>query len=141
LTSHKNLDAFPSRLKRRRVLFIEHDRDMREMMCHVLSQAGIEAVTSDSVSEGLLFARCGYFDLILLDWHLHDGDGLELCRAIRAFNHKTPVYLTCGWTHRGRHRQAAGVGAQGVLLKPIGIYNLLGLIAATGGTLSVRQAS
>ena len=77
MTGNMKPDAFPPPLKRPCVLFVEHDCDMREMMGHILGQAGIEAVASDSMSEALVFAKHLHFDLILLDWYLPDNPRLR----------------------------------------------------------------
>lgn len=34
------------------------------------------------------------FDLYLLDIHLKDGNGLDLCKEIRAVNHEPIIFLT-----------------------------------------------
>jgi DNA-binding response OmpR family regulator len=84
---------------------------MNVAMRRILGQVGIEAVTSDTAHDGLLTAGLERFDLILIARRLADGEGLELCRTIRAFDTKTTVYLLTGWTHPGRRRQALNVGA------------------------------
>lgn len=72
-----------------RLLMIEDDQRLAAMVASYLRQNGFEVVHADSVSAGLQFlfaAATGSrpFSILLLDVMLPDGDGLEVCRRVRA---------------------------------------------------------
>ena len=88
---------------------------------------------------GLREAANGKFDLILVDYHLPDGTGLELCSLIRAFDPNTPILLvTC--THSISHEEVTAVGGQGVIRKDHLSY-LLPVAAAGALDLKPRKKS
>ncbi len=63
--------------------------------------------------------------MILLDWYFEDGTGLELCQMIRAFNTRTPILFYSGVDSKTVIKQAMSAGAQGFLVKPVGMDDLL----------------
>ncbi len=65
------------------------------------------------------------FSLIILDYILPDGSGLELCRAIRRFDPHTPILFFASTAHEIHQQYVMGILAQGLLLKPLGIYDLV----------------
>src|ERR1051325_2750292 len=81
-----------------RILCVDDDEDTCEMITALLGQAGYEVQHALSISEGLIKAQGDNFDLILLDWSLADGTGLELCKQIRAFDTRTPILFYTGET-------------------------------------------
>jgi DNA-binding response OmpR family regulator len=78
-----------------------------------------------NIAEGLTLAKKEHFDLILLDWFFGDGTGLELCRMIRAFDSETIILFYSGVVDKAEIQQAISGGAQGFLVKPIGIEDLV----------------
>src|SRR5215472_819817 len=67
-----------------RVVIIEDEPDIIEMVCYNFRKSGFEAVSFSRGKDGLEFLRKTGADLILLDIMLPDQDGLDLCRSIRA---------------------------------------------------------
>ena len=57
-------------------------------------------------------------DLILLDLHLPDGHGLQLCRTLRAAGHPTDVIAVTSARELATVRQAVSAGVVQYLLKP-----------------------
>ncbi|HEY7914231.1 MAG TPA: response regulator [Blastocatellia bacterium] len=108
-----------------RVLFLDNDLDTCDMMRVLLSNAGYEAVTAMTVTEGLKLARAGDFDLILLDWYFDDGNGLDLCQMIRTFNSKVPIFFYTGVSNESNLNRIAEAGAQGYFIKPVDVGHLL----------------
>jgi CheY-like chemotaxis protein len=100
--------------KRPRVLCVEDDKDMCELITMLL--ADCEMISAPSVLEALHKVSSEEFDLILLDYHLPDGTGLQVCRSIRAFNNKTPILFVTG-TKSMSTRQIQTAGAQGLVKK------------------------
>src|SRR6185369_5932692 len=87
-----------SRLVENKILFVEDDVSIRTPITEILIASGFRVLEAESVEMGKhLFSR-QMPALVILDVHLPDGSGLELCDAIR--NHKslsrTPVILLTG---------------------------------------------
>jgi two-component system phosphate regulon response regulator PhoB len=66
-----------------RVLVIEDEGDLREVLDYNLSQAGHRVQTASTAADGLRLARDIKPELILLDLMLPDQPGTEVCRAIK----------------------------------------------------------
>lgn len=112
-----------------RILFIDDDQDTCEMISLLLGQAGYEATIASSVTEGLSKARSDRFDLILLDWYFPDGTGLDLCKMIRSYDSKIPIFFYTGIAFDAYIHKAMQAGAQGCFIKPVDVENLLQTIS------------
>jgi DNA-binding response OmpR family regulator len=67
-----------------RVLIIEDDSRLAEMVHDYLGAAGFRVERAGDGKTGLALEARGGFDAIILDLMLPDIDGLDVCRAIRA---------------------------------------------------------
>jgi len=66
------------------VLLVEDDPSARAMLSGMLKQEGFETQEAASVQEAkALIAQAPFFDLAILDVHLPDGSGLDLCRLMK----------------------------------------------------------
>jgi CheY-like chemotaxis protein len=99
------------------LLCVEDDSDISGYVCEMLKIAGYQTMVAANVIEALRLARTQHFDLILLDYHLPDGTGLELCRMIRAIDPKTPILFYSNITDPETRRSAIAAGAQGYIRK------------------------
>ena len=113
-----------------RILCVDDDRDTCEMITVLLGHAGYEVQHALSVTDGLIKARQGGFDLILLDWSFEDGTGLDLCRRLRAFDSRTPILFYTGEIDDSAIQAALSSGAQGYLIKPVAVDSLLQAISS-----------
>ena len=68
----------------RRVLVVEDEPDLRELLTYNLEAAGFKVHATDKGLEGLAEAQGFAPDVILLDLMLPDIPGTEVCRRIRA---------------------------------------------------------
>lgn len=112
-----------------RILCIDNDKDTCEMMTVILGLDGYEVRHALSVTDGLRLVRQDSFDLILLDWHFEDGTGVELCKAIRTFDTRTPILFYTGETYSDKIERAMQAGAQGYLIKPTGLEEVLQVVS------------
>jgi two-component system phosphate regulon response regulator PhoB len=67
-----------------RILVIEDDRDLAEVLEYNLKRAGYEVFRSHDGRDGLQQAQLRLPDIVLLDVMLPLVDGLEICRQLRA---------------------------------------------------------
>ena len=66
-----------------RVLVIEDDRAIRNLLQASLALEGFSVQTAVSLSEAAAMLQTSLPDMLLLDLGLPDGDGADLVRAIR----------------------------------------------------------
>lgn len=100
-----------------RILCVEDNPDISGYIREMLKIAGYQTVVAENVIEGLRQARSENFDLILLDYNLPDGTGLELCKLIRALDEHTPILFYSSLTEPEIRRAAMAAGAQGYISK------------------------
>ena len=67
-----------------RILVVDDEPDLLELVRINLSQAGFEVETAETGEEGLSRARRNRPDLVVLDVMLPDLPGTEVCRRMRA---------------------------------------------------------
>jgi two-component system response regulator PilR (NtrC family) len=100
--------------RKKRILSVDDHPDLCELVSTLLSD--YECITAYSMTDALLRATAEKFDLYLLDYHLPDGNGIELCLLIKNFDTETPIlFLT--ETSSMTEKQALAIGAQGLIKK------------------------
>jgi len=67
-----------------RVLLVDDDPDIREMVAAMLEAVDLVVQAVPSAEEALEQMRTDSFDLLVLDWNLPKMNGIDLCRAIRS---------------------------------------------------------
>lgn len=76
-----------------RVLVVEDDARMRELLERGLREQGFDVLGVGSASEGWRQALYAAWNVIVLDVNLPDGDGFTFCRELRAHKLATPVLM------------------------------------------------
>jgi two-component system, OmpR family, response regulator RegX3 len=100
------------------ILYVEDDKDSCDIVKMLLSQDGYEVTAARTIGEGLRAANEKSLALIILDkWH-PDGDGVEPCRQIRAFDSHTPIIFYSGAASETDMQEAMKAGAQAYVIKP-----------------------
>ncbi|MGO9837057.1 MAG: response regulator transcription factor [Polyangiaceae bacterium] len=66
-----------------RVLLVDDERDIREVVGAMLEAVGLSVESANSAEEALERVRGQSYDLVMLDWNLPGMTGIELCRLIR----------------------------------------------------------
>ena len=77
-----------------RLLLVEDDASIREIVSIGLKAAGFRVATAMDGRQGLASARSGGFDAVILDVMLPSLDGFEVCREIRKISRVPIVMLT-----------------------------------------------
>ncbi|HSK09775.1 MAG TPA: response regulator transcription factor [Vicinamibacterales bacterium] len=117
---------------RRRVLVVEDDQRIREL---VLMHAGLEGLEAVGVADGeraMTLARAEAFDLIVLDLMLPGIDGLTVCRAVRREtpNRDVPILMLTARDEESDKVLGLESGADDYLTKPFGIRELVARMRA-----------
>ncbi|HEY1757598.1 MAG TPA: response regulator transcription factor [Bryobacteraceae bacterium] len=109
-----------------RILIVDDDPRFRRALHLALGARGYKVDDAAGAMEALALVAIKTPDLILLDWHLPEIDGIETCRALRALS-PAPVIMSSG--NRSNSREIAlAAGATDYLAKPFSIDELLARI-------------
>ncbi len=98
----------------KRILCVEDHPDTCELIALILDDC--EVISVNTKTEGLQRAARGSYGLYLFDYHLPDGTGEELARAVRAFDRRTPILLVTGSSSLSE-ADVVELGAQGLVRK------------------------
>ncbi|MEK7323238.1 MAG: response regulator transcription factor [Pseudomonadota bacterium] len=112
------------------ILVIEDDPAMSAGLKDNLEIEGYRVLTAGTARQGREAVLTGKPDLILMDLMLPDGDGVSLCRSLRAQGMRQPIIML---TARGAEMDKVlgfEVGADDYLVKPFGLRELLARIHA-----------
>ncbi|HKI64337.1 MAG TPA: response regulator transcription factor [Burkholderiales bacterium] len=112
-----------------RILLIEDDPRLAEMVSEYLGQAGFRVSTAGSGNEGLGRLAREAFDALVLDLTLPDIDGLEVCRRLRA-RADTPVLMLTARGDAMDRVVGLEIGADDYLPKPFEPRELLARLRA-----------
>lgn len=111
-----------------RILVVDDDAGMCELVTAALSKRGYIVESRTNVEAGLAALDTGEFDLVLADLNLGHGDGLDLCRRALEKQPELPVVVFTAFGSMDAAVGAIRAGAYDFLTKPIGM-EALGLVA------------
>lgn len=77
-----------------KILIVEDDLVLSEMLEEFLQENGYETLSSASFTDGLDLAYSHNFDLWILDVKIEKGDGFSLLKQLREANLNTPAIFT-----------------------------------------------
>lgn len=95
------------------VLYIEDDKDTREMLAELLGEEGFIVRAAATLREAEEALDAGAFDLVMSDYELPDGDGTSFIESVRGRLSGARVVMITG---HAEARSPAGVPRW---LKPI----------------------
>jgi DNA-binding response OmpR family regulator len=109
--------------KRVKILVIEDDKPLAQMLLIMLARAGCETQVVHTGEEGMRLAFANRFDLIILDIDLPDINGLEICKQIkeRHFSRHATVVLMSGRVCEQDMQRGFDLGAVDYIAKPFGV--------------------
>ncbi len=112
-----------------RVLLIEDDTRLANMVRDYLGQNGLEVAHQGSARAGLAHLREHGVDIVLLDLMLPDADGLDVCRQIRAIS-AVPIMMVTARGDVADRVVGLELGADDYLAKPFEARELLARLRA-----------
>lgn len=112
-----------------RILVVEDDRRIREMVRRGLVFEGYEVTTAENGEEALRQARDTMPDAVILDLMLPGIDGLEVCRRLRTVSNVPILMLTARDAITDRVT-GLDAGADDYMVKPFAFDELLARLRA-----------
>ncbi|MDQ6966858.1 MAG: response regulator, partial [Mariprofundaceae bacterium] len=123
----------------RHILIIEDQLAVREVMVESIMDIPLDLQLSEasSLTEAREMYHAGHWDMVITDYNLGDGRGLDLVEEIRGGDAKLPIVLVSGFLYPSRVKRAESLGVSRVIAKPFRPNELesavQGLLEPTGG--------
>jgi DNA-binding response OmpR family regulator len=112
-----------------RVLMIDDDEQLAEMVAEYLGKMGIEVKTHGTARAGMSALKRDSFDAMILDIMLPDMDGLEVCRRVRS-DSDVPILMLTARGDAADRIVGLEIGADDYLPKPFEPRELLARLRA-----------
>src|SRR6266550_663802 len=104
-----------------KVLVIDDEPDLLELLELTLSRMGLDTTRAESVSEAIRFLDKDSFDLCLTDMRLPDGEGLRVVEHINQKGLDVPVAVITAYGSAENAVAALKAGAFDYLAKPVAL--------------------
>jgi two-component system phosphate regulon response regulator PhoB len=101
-----------------KVLLVEDDREMSEVLLHTLSSRGFTVQVASDGQSALDFLRTNKYDVIVLDWMMPRLSGVDVCRSLRSAGNRTPILMLTARTADDDTAAGLDAGADDYLTKP-----------------------
>jgi two-component system response regulator PilR (NtrC family) len=115
-------------MSKARVLIIDDEADIRELLEITLSRMNIESRSTADIHAAKSLLVEYSFDLCLTDMRLPDGNGIELVRHIQSVHPKLPVAVITAYGNMESAIEALKAGAFDFVSKPVDLQVLRSLV-------------
>lgn len=114
----------------KKVLIIEDEPNIRELVLYNLGANGYEGIGADDGIMGITLVHTEKPDLILLDIMLPGKNGYDICRELRNEGNNTPIIMLTAKSDEIDKVLGLEFGADDYISKPFGIRELMARINA-----------
>ncbi|HEY9777777.1 MAG TPA: response regulator transcription factor [Planktothrix sp.] len=101
-----------------KILLVEDDHEMSEVLLHTLTQRGFTVQVAPDGRAALDLLRVNKYDVIILDWMLPGLSGVDVCRSLRSAGDPTPILMLTARTSDDDTEIGLDAGADDYLTKP-----------------------
>ena len=123
----------PSKEKKRKVLIVDDNRDLCEMLKDVLEMENFKVDFALNGAQAVQLMRAMKFDVVLLDIKMPGMDGIQTYEKLKALAPNVPVIMITAYAVEELIKEAMNLGAFAALKKPFDFEELLETIdKATG---------
>jgi len=129
--------AAPVRNTRQRVLVVDDEAGIRDLLSKTLALAEYDVDTAADGTTALDRMRAFSYDLLIADLRMPGMDGLTLIRQAKRINADLPVIIITGFSTESSAIEAVNLGVAGYLTKPFRVPQVL---AAASKALGVPAA-
>lgn len=101
-----------------RVLAIDDDPAMTELLSLILKGQGLEVLIANTGADGVKTILDASPDVVILDLMMPDMDGWQVCKMVRKFSN-VPILILSALDNPGMVASALDAGADDYLIKPV----------------------
>jgi two-component system response regulator PilR (NtrC family) len=112
-----------------RVLVVDDEAGLREMLRVLLSRAGYEVAIADGQTHATSLLRAGLtFDVVITDLSMPDGSGMGVLQEARSVDESTQIVMVTAYATTAQAVQAMREGAYDYIQKPFKNDELLAIV-------------
>jgi len=108
-----------------RILVIDDDEGVRKVLAVTLADKGYNVDTAKDATEAIGKSRTNFYNLALVDIRLPDMEGTKLLTAMKETTPKMVHIILTGYPSLQNAIEAVNKGADGYIVKPVNMENLL----------------
>ncbi|WP_457593781.1 homeostatic response regulator transcription factor HsrA [Hydrogenimonas sp.] len=113
-----------------RILIVEDETTVNKTLSEGLNEFNYQTDSAENFKDGDYYLDIRNYDLILADWMLPDGNGLELIQKAKQTNPKTAVIILSARDDKDSEIEALEAGADDYIKKPFDFDVLIARIKA-----------
>ena len=117
--------AAPARSTRQRVLVVDDEASIRDLLSKTLALAEYDVDTAPDGTTALDRMRAYNYDLLIADLKMPGMDGLTLIRQAKRIKADLPVIIITGFSTESSAIEAVNLGVAGYLTKPFRVPQVL----------------
>jgi signal transduction histidine kinase/ActR/RegA family two-component response regulator len=114
--------------RRGRVLVVDDEEHVRNLLADILEAEGCEAVTCSSGNEAVAILGAGVFDAVFTDIGMPGMSGWELARIVRECDAEIPVAVITGWGESVGSDQQQAARVDWVVSKPFSLKRIVEIV-------------
>jgi len=130
-------EAAPARHGRSRVLVVDDEASIRDLLAKTLALAEYDVDTASDAATALSRVRSAAYDLLIADLRMPGMDGLSLIRQVKGIRADLPVIIITGYSSETSAIEAVNLGVAGYLRKPFRVPEVLAAAAKALGAPAV----
>ena len=115
----------PLRHTRQRVLVVDDEASIRELLSKTLALAEYDVDTAPDGTTALDRMRASAYDLLIADLKMPGMDGLTLIRQAKRIKADLPIIIITGFSTESSAIEAVNLGVAGYLTKPFRVPQVL----------------
>jgi excisionase family DNA binding protein len=123
----------PVRTTRQRVLVVDDEASIRDLLAKTLALAEYDVDTSPDGTSALDRMRAFNYDLLIADLKMPGMDGLTLIRQAKRIKADLPIIIITGFSTESSAIEAVNLGVAGYLTKPFRVPQVLAAAARALG--------
>ncbi len=116
-------------MTKKKILIVDDEELILRTLCDDLEISGYDVTPAKNGEEALIKLEKERYDLVLTDLVMEEVDGVQVLNETKRIYPETPVIILTGYSSSPLAEDAKSFGADGFLLKPCDIEELLILIS------------
>ncbi|MEM2130076.1 MAG: response regulator [Candidatus Bathyarchaeia archaeon] len=108
-----------------KILIIDDDESIRKVLASLLQNKGYIVDTAKDGEEAIKKTSINFYNLALIDIKLPDMEGIHLLNKLKDTTPKMMKIILTGYPSLENAIEAVNKGADGYLIKPVNVGNLL----------------